>query len=234
MDLKMIRNLLLSSCFIFLSACSDKPDYEKTMTQLKTEGKSEILIDLFKKEKFVPPYQDYSSLVRVAKICKEDFFDNEPIQVDYLRLMIKEDALGLAAGINGLLSSVIKNSGGSISLSEEVIPEIIDLYNIGASKSKSANKVYNAFIKSPQIKKLQDYIKQASLKEVSDKKITKLTNEQNKAGLLFICSRIDIYYTMLGGTEYSNTADIYPNVKKLIRSQSNIGKSTLLNKMHNK
>lgn len=189
--------------------------------------KSELLTDLLEKRKYAPPYQDYAPFIRSAKICKEDFFDNEPLLLEYFRISAKDEALGLAAGRNGVLSEIIKNSGGTIALSEEITPEIIYLYNLRMSKNKSAEKAYNKFKKSPQVTKTEDFLKKfLGTKEISN-------SEKLKSTLFRVCAYIDFSYSMLGGTEYSNTADIYPNVKKLIRSQSNIGKSTLLNKMHN-
>lgn len=221
------KSLFLTLCFISLSACSEKPDYKESLKSIKTDMKSELLTDLLDKNKYAPPYQDYEPLIRSAKTCKEAFFDNEPMLVEYLRIGIKEEALGLAAGRNGVLSEIIKNSGGTIALSEEITPEIIYLYNLRMSKNKSAEKAYNKFKKSPQVTKTEDFLNNIlKTKEVSN-------DEKLKSIMFQVCLQIDLSYTMLGGTEYSNTADIYPNVKKIVRSQSNIGKSTLLNKIHN-
>jgi len=217
--LKMIIVVSISIALIISYVFFGKNNIEKFRDDLAQNSETEIMKDLLVKRKFSPPYKDIAPLVNLAKSCKTNVFDEYPMEAEYSRIGAKQEILGTAtSNTSTVLKDFIRKSGGVTALSDYISPDLIYIYNVQNRSSnqagKSADKIYAEFEKSPQVKKAQKWMEKFMKAKDSNgegqKKALAITN------MIKVCNIIDLYYTALGGVEYSNSADIYPSVKRAL------------------
>lgn len=210
-------SIALTIAYIFFG----KNNIEKLRDDVAQNAKTEIMEDLLVKRKFSPPYKNIGPLVNLAKSCKTNIFDKYPMEAEYSRVGAKQEILGTAtSNTSTMLKGFIRKSGGVTALSDYISPYLIYIYNVQNRSSshagKSADKIYAEFEKSPQVKKAQkwmkDFMKAQKSNDEEQKKAFEITS------ITIWSSKIDLYYTALGGVEYSNSADIYSSVKRALHS----------------
>lgn len=214
--------VIVVTSLLLLNLIFSKSGAELAIQDIEKYKSSKIIKDLLNNRKFSPPYEDISPLIQLAKTCKEEFFNQYPLHAQYAQINVKQEALALAnSSVNGMLSGVIESSGGLVSLSDYVTQDVIYLYNIrnrsvGVAE-ENAKKLYNEFERSSQVKKASKF-----MKPIQDKKQFEKLTEKEKVELkvTVMCGLNDMYYTALGGVEYSNSADVYPTVKRLLHSKT--------------
>jgi len=214
--------VIVVTSLLLLNLVFSKSGAELAIQDIEKYKSSKIIKDLLNNRKFSPPYEDISPLIQLAKTCKEEFFNQYPLHAQYAQINVKQEALALAnSSVNGMLSGVIESSGGLVSLSDYVTQDVIYLYNIrnrsvGVAE-ENAKKLYNEFERSSQVKKASKF-----MKPIQDKKQFEKLTEKEKVELkvTVMCGLNDMYYTALGGVEYSNSADVYPTVKRLLHSKT--------------
>ncbi|EOG7752148.1 hypothetical protein ACLIOB_002749 [Vibrio cholerae] len=206
---KIFLGLLLVSPLTLASA-------KDVFRYYQDHSNSEILKDLIDEQTFAPPYETIEPLIGLAKVCKEEFFDEEPVFRTYSQIMAKQDYLATASSASrSVLDGFIHNSGGITSLYDYVSEDFIYLANVRhrTDSKQVASKIYNQFDNSPQVKKA--FEKMAAL---SDEKIASTLSKEEAMNLsiTYICGLTDMYYTVLGGVEYSNSIEAPAGVKRQI------------------
>ncbi|MBY7924711.1 hypothetical protein KW453_20890 [Vibrio fluvialis] len=206
---KIFLGLLL---FPTLSLASAKD----VITYYHAHSNSEILQDLISQNTFAPPYETIEPLIALAKVCKEEFFDEEPVFRTYSQIIAKQDYLATASSARrSILDGFIQNSGGIISLYDYVSEDFIYLVNVRdrTDSKQVASNIYAQFENSPQVKKA--FKKMAAL---SDEKIASTLSKEEVINLstTYICGLTDLFYTVLGGIEYSNSVETLAGVKRQI------------------
>jgi hypothetical protein len=190
-----------------------KSPSEKVLEHFKKLRDDQLILDLMQ-GKFIPPYESTDSLVDTARLCKQEFFDKDRVSKEYAMIMARSEYLGIPSKKTaGLVDDLFTNSGGLSALYDYISGDIVYLFKARNRKQAEqvAAEMFNAYMDSPQVKKLE---KQISLLEDESTEIEKRKTMQAVA----LCGVFDVYYVVFGGVEYSVSIDSLRGIKRQIHS----------------
>ncbi|MBE3659063.1 hypothetical protein BOO92_20585 [Vibrio navarrensis] len=196
-------NKFLLYLFLLYPTCSLGSESEDVMTFLSENKGAEIISD-FMKNTFSPPYEDTKPLFQLVEKCSY-YFQSNPTLDTYLKVMAKNEFLGFAAGFsadssdqNSQIGMLVQNSGGVIALHDYVSSDFAYLMSASEHTRRIANEFFQQHSDSPQNKKLSKYLLQLKDENIS-------LDKKKDISFFYFCSMSDIYYTILGGINYSRT-----------------------------
>lgn len=211
---KLLIGLLLGLMPVMVLA-----DAEDVANYFKKHGKEPVLQDIFKKQAFIPPYENFGAFLDVVHVCNDDFLDEEPFYKQYAIMGAKEDLLAYVSGeLESFIGGFIKNSGGVTAIYDYISGDFVYLSNVrNRPQAKAAAiTIFNEYHNSPQMQKLLN--SDAAVKLMANKKDKSEVSLKMKIALQ--CGLSNLIYTMLGGVEDSIHLQSISGIKNQIHSKT--------------